>query len=115
MTNEQEVLPILPVGYRILIKQDLVDEKTNGGIIVASMHELERQQAGHSRGIVMAIGESAYHDKPNPWCKVGDRVMFPNYAGKKFKASELKNSFDKNDLQYWHIMNDEDVLGVINV
>lgn len=106
---------MLPVGYRILVKQDLVEDKTTSGIIISSKEQNDKEQAGHNRGVVMAVGDGAYADKESAWCKVGDRVMFPNYAGKKFKASELQGRFDKDDLQFWHIMNDEDVLGVINV
>ena len=111
MTSEK--LPMLPVGYRILVKQDLVEEKSTSGIIVRTNEQVEREQSGNHTGVVMAVGPQCYDKMPDVWCKVGDRIMFPNYAGKKFRVSELKNVVDTKDRQYWHIMNDEDVLGVI--
>lgn len=110
-----EELPVLPVGYRILVKQEVVEDKTASGIILHTSNELERQQAAHSRGIVMSLGEAAYDNKSSAWCKVGDRVMFPNYAGKKFRKSELQGAVAKDGEPYWHLMNDEDILGVVNV
>ena len=116
MTTQNTKLPVIPVGYRILVKQDLVETKV-GSIIVKSAEQEDREQAGHSRGTVMALGPDCYVGekfKTGAWCKVGDRVMYPNHAGKKFKESELNNTFDSNDKQFWQLMNDEDIIGVIN-
>lgn len=113
MTKEK--LPVIPVGYRLLIKQDAVENKSTGGIIMATDDEQSRKQAGHNRGTVMAMGEECYKDNKSNWCQVGDKVMFSSYAGKKFLVSELENRIDKDDVQYWHVMNDEDILGVLNV
>ncbi len=116
MTNKQ-VLPVIPVGYRILVEQTLINKTSSSGIILQSDEQAGREQAGHSRGIVRAIGPDSYVGdkfKTGPWCKVGDTIMFPNYAGKKFLASDLTNKTILDDKQFWHVMNDEDVLAVVN-
>ena len=114
MTNE---LPVIPVGYRILVEQTLINKVSSGGIVMQSDSQAEREQAGHSRGVVRAMGADCYVGdkfKTGKWCEVGDTVMFPNYAGKKFLASDLTNKTILDDKQFWHVMNDEDVLAVVN-
>ena len=116
MTDKQ-VLPVIPVGYRILVEQTLINKTSSSGIILQSDDQADREQAGHSIGIVRAIGPDSYIGdkfKNGAWCKVGDTIMFPGYAGKKFLSSSLTNKTILNDKQYWHVMNDEDVLAVIN-
>lgn len=106
--NPSEKLPIIPCGYRVLIKQVAIERKSEGGILLYSRAEEKRQQKGEPTGILMAVGPLAWqHERlgGEPWAKVGDLVRFGRYAGDQFKQS--------SDGSHWHIMNDEDILGVI--
>lgn len=111
MTNNEEMhkrLPIIPVGYRILIKQTSKSTTTSGGIIIATEVEGSRAQKGQTFGQVMAMGPECFNKKnQEPWFKVKDKVRFRAYSGEIFK-----DKYDEN--VWWHIMNDEDVLGLIN-
>jgi len=102
-------LPIIPVGYRLLIKQLLKSVKSDGGIFLGGVAEENRQQKGYHFGEVVAVGPEAYDKSPTPWCKAGDIVRFKPYQG-----AEMKDPNDKHeDGTHWHIMNDIDILGVI--
>lgn len=88
-----------PVGDRILVKPDPVEEITKGNIVVP---ETVRNQLGNAQtvGTVVSVGADAYtHYKETgsdglnvvrsylePWARVGDRVMFNRYAGKFFEG-----------------------------
>jgi co-chaperonin GroES (HSP10) len=104
-----EQLPVKPVGYRILIKQQSKSNLSSGGIVLGSDKEAGRQQKGQCFGEVMELGADSYpSDKfpGGPWCKVGDIVRYRAYSGEIFK--------DENDENvWWHLMNDEDILGVV--
>lgn len=103
-----EKLPIFPAGYRVLVKQMAIETKSKGGIMLYSRAEEKRQQKGEPTGILMAVGPLAWkHERlgGEPWAKVGDMVRFGRYAGDAFK--------EESDGSHWHIMNDEDILGVI--
>lgn len=101
-----EKLPLQPVGYRLLIKQTSKSILSSGGIIIATEKEDARQQKGQNYGEVMALGPECYNKNKIPWCKVGDIVRYRAYSGEIFK--------DKNDEDvWWHVMNDEDILGVV--
>lgn len=115
MTQKND-LPITPKGYRILVKQIEVKSETASGLIIMSEEERERKQGGENKGIVMAMGELCYKGERfgEPWCKVGDKVYFRSYSGARFRDAEIRNVIDHEDKPYWHIMNDEDILGVIN-
>ena len=68
-----------PLGDRVIVKQDEAEEKTAGGLIIASETK-EKPQTG----TVLAVGEGKI-DKdgknlPMP-VKVGDRVIYGKYGG----------------------------------
>lgn len=102
---------ITPVGHRILVKQDKLEETDDvfrsakrAGLVFSDMDEAKRHQAAIDTGVVTAIGPSAWKDfGTEPWCKVGDRVAFAKYAGKAIKDGE----------EMFIILNDEDVVAKI--
>jgi co-chaperonin GroES (HSP10) len=49
---------IEPCGHRVLIRPELVEEKTAGGIILATSAK-EREQQATMRGTVVAVGINA--------------------------------------------------------
>lgn len=95
-----------PAGHRILIKTKKIEEKTESGIIVATLSQLDREQLSVHSGVVVAIGHSAYADQPTPWCKVGDEVTFGKYSGLVYKGEETK---DGNE---YRMINDLDVVAI---
>ena len=106
--DEESELPLIPAGYRVLVKQVAIKKKTESGILLYSPKEEKRQQRGEPTGILMAVGPLAWqHERlgGKPWAEVGDLVRFGRYAGDAFEQAE--------DGTHWHVMNDEDILGVI--
>lgn len=74
---------IEPLGHRVIIFPDPVEEVSKGGII---LHLDERQEkAACSSGTVVDFGPSAWLDPAlggKPWVKKGDRVVYAKYSGK---------------------------------
>lgn len=102
-------MKVKPCGYRLVVKQDHIDEKDDTykraaalGLQIAGT-EKDREQMGIDTGIVLEIGPECWEGK-DPWCQIGDRVVFAKYAGKVVGKDENKVI----------ILNDEDVVGVIN-
>jgi co-chaperonin GroES (HSP10) len=95
---------IIPVGARVVILPDEIETKTKSGIITATGTQVQREEMAQVDGIVIALGNTCYHDQPEPWCKVGDRVVFGKYSG-IFRIG-------KDDKTY-RIINDLDVVAVL--
>ncbi len=68
-------MAIQPLGERVLIKQKDAEEKTASGIVLTTQSQEKPQIAE-----VIAVGTS---DEIN--VKVGDKVIFPKYAGTEIK------------------------------
>lgn len=72
-----------PLGDRVIIKVAQEEEKTIGGIVLASAAK-EKPQTGE----VIAVGEGRVLDngtKVPAEVKVGDSVMFEKYSGTEVK------------------------------
>jgi co-chaperonin GroES (HSP10) len=95
-------------GHRVLIKPDVVREKrTKSGLIIADIDGQRARQAAGTTGTVVEVGDTAWKEfGGEPWCKVGDRVLFAKYAGVGIENDDGEIAFV--------ILNDEDVLGVIS-
>lgn len=68
-----------PLGYRVLIKLDLDEGKTEGGLYIPDVVR-DREKYAVMEGTLVAYGEFAFEDyktKPKP----GDRVVYNRYAG----------------------------------
>ncbi len=96
------------VGYRVVIKQDPVTEKSKGGIILAQS-TLDRQQSGQIIGTLMAVGPVAFTGPD--WGKddrdhlqPGTKVIYRRYSGQPF-------TLDPNDpdAERYEICADSDV------
>lgn len=102
---------ISPTGHRVLIKLETVEEKSQGGIILATDREARRQQAGAQFAEVVKIGPLAWADMGEdgePWARIGDRVITVRYAGAQF-------CHDQNDPDHlYRIINDDEIIGVVN-
>jgi co-chaperonin GroES (HSP10) len=101
-------IKVKAVGHRVIVKPDLVETKSKGGILLAV--DEKREQAAAQRGTVVGVGEMAWKNTLygyglegwEPWCKVGDRVFFARYAGKSFRDKEEGG-------ELFTVLNDEDI------
>ena len=78
-----------PVGYRILIRPKGPVSKTKGGIYLPDKNK-DTQSYLNSVGQVIAMGPECYSDRKQPWCKVGDWVLFGRYAGARISVQNVK-------------------------
>lgn len=90
-----------PLGDRVIIQVAKEEEKTIGGIVLASSAQ-EKPQIGE----VVAVGEGRTlenGEKAELSVKVGDQVMFEKYAG-----SEVK--FEGRE---YLIVNGKDIMAIV--
>lgn len=86
-------MKIKPVGFYVLIEDVVVEEKTSGGIILPDTAK-DREQEGVDFGWIRAFGPIAFLgyegcEGPSDWgVKVGDKVEFRRYEGKRSNAVE---------------------------
>ena len=71
---------IWPVGYRVLVKPDPIEETTKGGIIIAETIRDAHGQA-QTTGTLVAAGPDAWREFLGKWAKVGDKVVYAKYGG----------------------------------
>ena len=98
---------IRPVEYKILIKPDIVEEKTAGGIIKPDKtHEMEGW--AQVKGTLVAIGGAAFGDpftaEEHDCLVPGARVYYSKYSGITFTGS---------DGEEYRICADKDLGGVV--
>lgn len=92
-----------PMDVKVLVKPDPVEEVTKGGIILADTTK-DKQKYAATRGTLAAIGPNAFLEwGSGPKPEAGDRILFAQYAGSRFKG---------DDGEEWVLMNDEDVIAV---
>lgn len=95
-------------GYRILVDIDPIETVSKGGIFLVQDEKLEA--AGQQFGTVVKIGHTCWTredgTKLEPWCKLGDRILFARHAGRFVFDPE-------NREKEFMIMNDTDVIAVI--
>jgi len=94
-----------PTGWRMLVKPYEVETKTASGLILV---EESKQYADVASfiGQVVRMGPDCYRgDKfMEPWCQIGDWVLFARHVG---QAIEVKQS-DGSVVKY-RMINDDDV------
>lgn len=79
---------IKPLGDRVVIKKVEAEERTKSGIVLPSSAKEQPQMAE-----VLAIGEGVTSDEKKEnqirnQIKVGDKVIFSQYAGTEVKLDE---------------------------
>lgn len=94
-----------PKGHRLLVLPDEIETKTKSGIITTTATQEFREQLAQVDGLVVAMGSTCYADQPEPWCKVGDRIIFGKYSG---------IIRDGNDGKKYRFINDLDVVGTVD-
>lgn len=94
-------IKITPIGSRVLVSPDKVDEKTTGGLILPPTSTEDQKP---ETGIIVKLGEGKIKGKQMEFnVKVGDRVYF-----KKYSPDELEIDGEK-----FLLLDAGDVLAVI--
>lgn len=75
---------IIPLEYYILVKLDVVEERTKGGIILTADTQ-ERETQAQASGVLVDIGPLAflYEVENDTIPKLGQRVAFAKYGGQE--------------------------------
>ena len=93
---------VKPLGDRIVVRRSASQEKTAGGILLPDSAQNKPQ-----KGTVLAVGPGRRLKDgglSKMQLKVGDVVLFTNWAGDEFKGSHGDNVL---------LMREEDVLAVL--
>lgn len=93
---------IQPVEYKVLIKPEVVEEKTAGGIILAQ-NTKDKDQMAQVKGILVAVGANAFEDWKDE-IAIGDKVYFSKYAGFVIEGE---------DGEEYRLANDKDIAATI--
>ncbi len=93
-------------GYYVIVLPDVVEEKSQGGIILAK-ETLDSNKYATIHGTIVDIGPIAWHGfgDGRPWASIGDRVIYARYAGKRLEDP------DNPELEYV-LMCDNDILAI---
>lgn len=87
---------IKPLGARVLLKQEEMEEKTKSGIVLPSN---SKEQPNLGRVIEVGPGEVKDGHEIKVTVKKGDRVIYSKYAGTEVKLDEEKYLLvSQNDL-----------------
>lgn len=100
---------IFPLGHRLLVKPVKIEEVDRQfasakalGIELPAL-SARQEQVAVDRGMVIAIGSTAFHDFGGvPWCNIGDEVAYTRFGGKLLKDPETDEEFI--------VLNDEDII-----
>lgn len=99
----ENVSGIIPRGHRVLVLPDQVEEKSAGGIVVVTGSDMKKEELAQINGKVIAMGNTCYHDQTEPWCELGDTVIFGKYSGLFYTGDDGKK---------YRIVNDLDIVAV---
>lgn len=97
-----------PVGYSILVKPDEAGDTLKSETIAIPTTVSDKWRIAVDTGVLVDIGQTAWkgmQGSSKPWAKVGDRVVFQQYGGRKWQDPDTKEEY--------LILMDKDVLGVI--
>lgn len=105
--------PIKPTGFRVVVRQDQIEEKSKGGIITATSKEINRKQVGQIEGTLVAIGASAFTgedfgDEDREILKPGTKVIYARYAGDTYRYKDE----DSDTSPLYHLCSDMDIKGI---
>jgi len=82
------------VGNRVLIKPKELEKKTDSGIIINYGTAEKQHEAATMEGTVIGIGPCSWEDYGHKeWVKIGDRVIFAQYAGKIVKDPDTEEKY----------------------
>jgi len=98
----------IPVEYKLVLLNEFVDSKTEGGILEKTTDTVEKERRAQTVGYVVAVSEMAFTDGEGsrwhcPIPEVGDKVLFSKYAGQ----------LHKKDGTVYRIVNDKDIVAIV--
>ena len=76
------------------------------GMQMKTMEQKDREDRGADYGVVIHVGDYAYHKLGGKWVEPGDVVSFQKYAGTRLEYPPSSGKF-------FIIVNDEDIYGKI--
>lgn len=106
-------MAILPAGHHVLVRPQKLEEvdkayasAQRAGIQLLDS-EKRKEQIAVSKGMVLAIGPTAYKDFQDgvPWCHVGDLVAYARHGG-----MYIKDNKTEEDLL---LLNDSDIVAIL--
>lgn len=93
-----------PVDLRILVKPDIADERSKGGVLIPQTTQ-EKQQYATVKGTLIAAGPNAFKEwGTGAQVDPGARVIIAQYAGSNIVGA---------DGEKYRLMNDADLVAVI--
>ena len=102
---------VIPCGHRLVVKpfkleevDDVYAQAKRAGLEIVRPNE-KREDASVDKAIVLAIGPDCWPDSQEPWCSVGDTVLFAKFAAKLIEDPKTNETVG--------ILNDMDVVAVI--
>ena len=108
-------LPVLPLGFNVLVEIIPVEVTTASGIIMQSKNEAERERKGRDLAKVVAFGPIAFKgysgcDSPKDWgVKEGDIVeLSTRYDGKFSRSGEYGKEYEN-----YRYVSDQDIMGLV--
>lgn len=94
---------IEPIDFKVLIRQEKVEQKTESGILIAPA-TVEKEQWKVCKAEIVDMGPRAFFDHPDERIpQIGDWVIIREYAGFKF---------DGQDGSEYHLVNDKDIMAL---
>lgn len=100
-----------PVGTKIVVETDWVDDNTVSGLLKLPPDVIERMSLAVTTGTIVAIGGGAFSDWPNSdkqWPgrvpQIGDRCHLAKYAGLLIEGV---------DGRHYRLCHDTDVAGIM--
>ena len=102
-----------PTGWRMLILPYRGKGYSTGGIAITKQ-QLDEDQIQTVVGYVVKQGPAAYADKEKfpdgPWCNEKDWIVFPRYAGSRFRIEGGEVRILNDDEVIATIKNPDDIL-----
>jgi len=104
---------IVPLIHHVLVLPEKLEEfnkdiqrAKNMGLVIPELEDMKRAQASVDRGVVVALGATAYRDFDiEPPVQIGDVVNYARFAGKLIEDPET-------GIEYT-CLNDADLICVI--
>ncbi len=107
-------IPVLPLGYNVLVEIIPVKIKSDFGIILSGNDEAERERKGRDLARIIAFGPTSFKgyagcECPADWgVKEGDIVeLSTRYDGKFSRAGEYGKQYEN-----YRYVNDQDIMGL---
>ena len=98
---------VTPVEYKVLIKPDIVDDKSAGGIFLPDCTR-DREEYAVDRGVIVHYdSEGFWALLPGRKPKIGERAIFNRYAG---SLITIENNGNR---EKHRLCNDKDICAII--